>query len=104
MAVPKVIYLIDGDKKCVGKHRTGEGLCNKPINGGIFWTCNDDGRLCCGHFYCKKHLDMNLKEWSTDGKVSVRQPDGEDIEKDIEELIQSNNKNLRGNKHSFELF
>ena len=47
---------------------------------------------------------MNLKEWSTDGKVSVRQPDGEDIEKDIEELIQSNNKNLRGNKHSFELF
>ena len=47
---------------------------------GIFWTCNDDERLCCGHFFCKKHLDMSIIEWYTDGKVTVRQPDGEDVE------------------------
>lgn len=107
MAVPKVIYLIDFlhaalplihkvdyNDKCVSDHETDEGLCGKATIGGIFWTCNDDGTmpdgttgLCCGYFYCKKHLDMRIRKWFKDSKVTVVQPDGKDIEKEIEKLL-----------------
>lgn len=103
MAVPKVLYLIDYlhaelplihddyNERCVfgesvGDHVAGQGLCGKQIKGGIFWTCNEVS-LCCGHFFCKKHLDMEIRDVFKNGKVTVTQPDGEDIEKEIEQLL-----------------
>ena len=82
MAVAKVIKLSDyhdvadlpkkeNHGRCEKVNKYWKFCCDEPAEGGIFWTCNDDNELCCGHYYCKKHLDNEIRNVFGSSKVTV---------------------------------